>query len=219
MNEARIIVFDLETTDVDTETCQIVQFAAVSLDPRTLQYSEHDTFESFARPTNFDDIPEDNIDFHCRVRDINKDELMKLWREAPDFKDVWMEFVDFVNSQNPSGGFWTRPVAAGYNIRGYDLPIINRFCKQYGPKDGKGRPKLFNNVQFFDVMDMVQFWFENSRIVNNYKLDTVREKMGMSKEGSHDALQDVIDTAELLKKFLNLHRASYKRVRWPWRIK
>ena len=32
----------------------------------------------------------------------------------------------------------TAPIAGGKNIRGFDIPIFDRLCKQYGFTDGKG---------------------------------------------------------------------------------
>jgi hypothetical protein len=37
-------------------------------------------------------------------------------------------------------------------------------------------------------------------------LDTVREYLGISKDGAHDALKDVKDCAMILTRFMRLHR-------------
>jgi DNA polymerase III epsilon subunit-like protein len=43
-------------------------------------------------------------------------------------------------------------------------------------------------------------------------MDTLRERMGLSKENAHDALQDVKDTANIFIKLLKTHRAVYQNI-------
>ncbi len=42
----------------------------------------------------------------------------------------------------------------------------------------------------------------------------MREYFGLSKEGGHDALKDVKDTAELLIRFMRLHRNTAAKVKF-----
>ena len=43
-------------------------------------------------------------------------------------------------------------------------------------------------------------------------MDTLRERIGLSKENAHDALQDVKDTANIFIKMLKTHRAVYQNI-------
>jgi hypothetical protein len=44
-------------------------------------------------------------------------------------------------------------------------------------------------------------------------MDSMRERMGLSKENAHDALQDVKDTANILIKFMKTHRTVYRNLK------
>ena len=41
----------------------------------------------------------------------------------------------------------------------------------------------------------------------------MRERMGLSSENAHDALQDVKDTANIMIKFMKTHRAVYRNLK------
>ena len=45
-------------------------------------------------------------------------------------------------------------------------------------------------------------------------MDTLRERMGLSTENAHDALQDVKDTANLMIKFMKLHRRIAPKIKF-----
>ena len=55
-------------------------------------------------------------------------------------------------------------------------------------------------------MNVVFYWFEGNNELKNYTLDNLRDYMGLSKEGAHDALKDVKDTAQIMIRFMKLHR-------------
>ena len=44
-------------------------------------------------------------------------------------------------------------------------------------------------------------------------MDNLRDRMGMSKDNAHDALQDVKDTANIMIKFMKTHRAVYRNLK------
>jgi exonuclease I len=99
----------------------------------------------------------------------------------------------------------------GYNSDGFDYHIVHRLCcsapYNYGPVDDKSlRNKLFHPIHYVDVMKYVWAWTENNVDITSISLDTVREWMGISKVGAHEALKDVRDTAEIFIKFMKLHR-------------
>ena len=49
--------------------------------------------------------------------------------------------------------------------------------------------------------------------IKTRSMDSIRERMGMSSENAHDALQDVKDTANLMIKFMKTHRAVYRNLK------
>ena len=55
-------------------------------------------------------------------------------------------------------------------------------------------------------MDDVWLWTEGDPNVKSISMDALRERMGLSSDNAHDALQDVKDTANILIKFLKFQR-------------
>ena len=188
----------------------------MALHPRKLTVQPGGYFESKIRCINdddkavaagFDPIEEKALEVTGRTRkDIGTGPLPKT---------VWKKFAQFCDKFNFKGTQWTAPVAAGYNINGFDMPIVERMCKMYGPIDEKrGRQKIFNQIFTMDLMPHVYCWFENNQDVKGYSMDYLRDYFGISKENAHDALQDVKDTANILIKFLLLQRNLSKKIRF-----
>ena len=55
-------------------------------------------------------------------------------------------------------------------------------------------------------------WTEGDPSVKSISMDSLRERMGLSGENAHDALQDVKDTANIFIKMLKTHRAVYQNI-------
>ncbi len=203
MDNRNICVFDYETTGRDKNKCEITQIGGCIIDRWKLETI--DTFKSMAKPLDFDAIEEEAL----QVTGITREQL----EEAPNIKIVWSNFTNWVQKYNKSkngNNSFMAPIAAGYNITGYDLPITDRYCKKYGPWDEKWQTqKLFNPVYKIDVMDHMWFWTENNAEVKSLKLTSICEWMGFTKaeiEGAHDALQDVKNTAKILIRLLKMER-------------
>lgn len=207
MNYNTIVVFDFETGSVDPQNTIPLSLGAKAYNPRSLKPIPDGEFYSLMRPAN--DAEYASIqDEALKVNNLKIEEI----REAPDREQVWKRFAAFVNSHNKKGTPWFAPIAAGHNIKGFDLIIHQRLCQQYGMVDKEGRQTLFNRRDQFDLLDPCFMWFENSKEPANFKLDTLREFFGMSKENAHNAIQDVRDTGDILMRFLQLHRSFTGRV-------
>ena len=63
-----------------------------------------------------------------------------------------------------------------------------------------------------DIMDNVFLWTEGDPSVRSISMDSLRERMGLSTENAHDALQDVKDEANIFIKLLKTHRAVYQEI-------
>tara|TARA_Y100000356_G_C11062480_1_gene184604 strand:- start:206 stop:451 length:246 start_codon:yes stop_codon:yes gene_type:complete len=61
-----------------------------------------------------------------------------------------------------------------------------------------------------DVMDNIFMWTEADPDIRSISMDSLRDRMGLSKDNAHDALQDVKDTANIMIKFMKTHRAVYR---------
>lgn len=78
----------------------------------------------------------------------------------------------------------------------------------------EGKSSLFYPRDVLDIMNLIFYWFENNNELKNYTLDNLRDYLGISKEGAHDALKDVNDTAAITIRFLKLHRNLSQKVKF-----
>jgi DNA polymerase III epsilon subunit-like protein len=206
------IVFDWETGSRNPHKTQPTQIAAIALDGRNL--SVKGTFNSEICPILDDEKAIANgvdpiEDGALKVTGKTREALA----EAPSLKSVWSKFTKFVDQYNWKGEPFFAPIPVGYNIIGFDMIIINRLCNEFGPWDkAKNHQKLFSKVYKVDLMDNVFMWTESDPSFKSISMDSLRERMGLSFENAHDALQDVKDTANIFIKLLKTHRAVYQNI-------
>jgi DNA polymerase III epsilon subunit-like protein len=199
VNSKPLICFDFETGGLDTATCEVLQVACVAVDPRSLEIIPGSEFNSYIKP-----LDRANVD--AGALKVNKitDEIMEA---APPLDVVWPQFAAHVLRFNPKGkSEFTAPIPAGKNIRSFDLPILQRLCEKYKFVDKRGRQHLFSNRTVVDLEDVLFHWFESCGELGSYKMDDVRDYFGMSSEKAHDALQDVLDTANIITRFMKYQR-------------
>ena len=209
-----IIMFDFETGGRNPLKCQPTQIAAIALDGRNFRMKGE--FNSLMRP-----ILDDDKAIAAGVDPV-EDEALKVTRKtreelakAPLPKGVWKKFCTFVNKYNWKGTPYFAPIPAGFNILGYDMKIVDRLCKEYGPYDDKRQgQKLFHQIYKIDVMDDVWLWTEGDPNVKSISMDSLRERMGLSADNAHDALQDVKDTANIFIKLQKSRRAVYRNMKF-----
>jgi DNA polymerase III epsilon subunit-like protein len=206
------IIFDFETGSRNPHKTQPTQIAAIALDGRNLAVKGQ--FNSEIKP-----ILEDELALAAGLDPI-EDEALKITgktREAlsnaPSLKAVWSKFTKFVDQYNWKGDAFFAPIPVGFNIIGFDMHIVNRLCKEFGPWDKeREHQKLFSKVYKIDIMDNVFAWTESDPSVRSISMDSLRERMGLSKENAHDALQDVKDEANIFIKLLRTHRSVYQNI-------
>jgi len=207
------IVFDFETGSRNPRKTQPTQLAALALDGRNFKLKG--SFNSEIRPV-LDDEKAIEMGF-----DPLEDEALKITgktrealAKAPMPKTVWKKFCNFVDQYNWKSTQFFAPIPAGFNIIGFDMIIIDRLCKAYGPYDKeRGQQKLFNKIYKVDMMDNMFMWTEGDPSIKSISMDSLRDRMGLSKENAHDALQDVKDTANIMIKFMKTHRAVYRNLK------
>ncbi len=196
INTNHYAFFDFETGGIDVNSTEPVEIAVKLYNAYTLEPFPDGEFSSLCRPEKMELVSEEAL----AVNKIKREDIEK----APPIKLVWQELVEFVSRFNSKKNDWCSPIPAGYNIVDFDLPILRRMNAAHGPKGDK--TVLFNTYKRFDLRDTLFLWFENSKQPENFKLDTLRDYFGISKNDSHRALKDVIDTAEISIRFLKLHR-------------
>ena len=209
-----IIVFDFETGGRNPMRCQPTQIAAIALDGRNFRLKGE--FNSMMRP-----IIDDDKALAAGVDPLEEGALKVTGQtraklaKAPLPKGVWKKFCAFVNKYNWKGTPYFAPIPAGFNILGYDMHIVNRLCKEFGPWDDKRQQqKLFHQIYKIDVMDDVWLWTEGDPNVKSISMDSLRERMGLSSENAHDALHDVKDTANIFIKLQKSRRAVYRNMKF-----
>ena len=76
------------------------------------------------------------------------------------------------------------------------------------------KPRGTDGDKEIDVMDDVWMWTEGDPNVKSISMDSLRERMGLSSENAHDALQDVKDTANIWIKLQKSRRAVYRNMKF-----
>lgn len=223
-NFQKICVFDLETDGSNPDKCSPVQIAALIIDPIKLEIVKNSEFNIMMKPEalelNKDYKYEDSdvLDFHAKVRSCGKEDILKSWHENKDQKSAWDMFVSYLEMyhtrSNSKKSCFSAPIAAGFNINRFDLRIIERLSLKYNNLNKEGRSSLFYPRDVIDLMNVLFYWFENNNELKNYTLDNLRDYLGISKDGAHDALKDVQDTANIIIKFMKLHRNLSHKVKF-----
>jgi len=217
MNYRDYIVYDFETTSPNPLTTQPVQIAAVVVHGRKLEIKKGSQFESLMKPY----LTQEECDKHGV--DMLEDgavavhgKTAEMLAEAPSTEAVWKNFTEYVKQYNFKSSNFTAPIAVGYNITNFDNPIVDRLCTKdpynFGPLDKKGRQDVFNNIHSLDMLDFMFTMFENNKEVHSLSADNlIRGHMGYSKGRAHDAMSDVMMTAELFCKMMRMLRTLASR--------
>lgn len=217
MNYRDYIVFDFETTSANPLATQPVQIAAVAVHGRKLEIKEGSEFQSLIKPI-FDEAECDRLGVDS-LQDgavAKHGKTKEMLEEAPTIQSVWPNFVEYVNQYNYRGGNFTAPIAVGYNIRGFDMKIVDRICGSdpynLGPTNKGGGQDLFNKIHIIDLMDLMFIFFESNKDVNSLSADNlIRGYFGYDKGQAHDAMSDVIMTAELFCRSMKMMRGISSR--------
>lgn len=211
MNTSQYILFDLETSGISTETAQIVQIGAITIDGRRMEIIEGSEFDILIKPLYGEECAQAGLqELTDGAINIHKKGHALLAEKGVSLETGLSSFVSYVNAQNYSKTKWKAPIPAGYNIVNYDLPILWRDLKRTGLTDP------FHPSIKADVMQVMHMFFENDKNVHRLSADSlIRKHMGWKDKGeSHDALGDVIMTAELFIKSMRLIRKSVSTVKF-----
>lgn len=219
----KICVFDFETDGSDPDICSPVQLSAVIIDPIKLEIVDDSEFNVFFKPEVMEKDPKyeyttDILDFHARVKGCSQEDVYKQWQDYPSQEISWNLFTSYLDKYHCGNrkkkSVFSAPIAAGYNINRFDLRIINRLSKKYKNIEPKEEiSSLFYPRDVLDIMNLVFYWFESFNF-KSLSLDSVRDYLGINKEGAHDAIKDVKDCANILIRFLRLHRNLVKKIKF-----
>jgi DNA polymerase III epsilon subunit-like protein len=212
MNYRDFICFDFETTSKFAATTQPVQIAAVVIHGRKLEIKHGTEFQSLIRPIfdeekckklNLDPLTDDAVKKHGKTKE--------MLENAPSLESVWSNFTEYCKQFNTGNSNFTAPIATGYNIVNFDMPIVERICckepYKYGPSNKENRQDLFSIINVIDMYPFMFSFFENDKEVSSLSADNlIRGHMGYSKGTAHDAMSDVMMTAELFCRTMKFIR-------------
>lgn len=227
MNKNKICVFDFETDGSDPSICSPVQLAAVMVDPVNLEIIKDSEFNINFKPEVLEQdenyvYTTDILDFHSKVKGCSKDAVLNSWKTHPKQQQAWDMFVNYLNkyhSRSSKKSQFSAPIAAGYNINRFDMVIVDRLSNKYKNTNKEGKTDLFYPRDVLDGINLIFYWFENNEEIKSYALDNLRDYFGINKEGAHDALKDVQDTANILIRFLKLHRNLSAKIKFKGAFK
>lgn len=217
----KICVFDFETDGSNPDVCSPVQLSAVMVDPIKLEVIASSEFNVHLKPerlekckATIDDHPytdSDILEWHGKVQGKTKEEILNSWINYPEQQHSWSQFTNYLSNYHYVGSGskktqFTAPVAAGYNILRFDLPIIDRLSVKYKNTNKENRTDLFHPRDKLDIMHIVYLWLKDIPELKSISLDSIREYLGIDGTNAHDAVKDVKDCAEILIRFLRLHK-------------
>lgn len=222
MNYNKICVFDFETDGSNPAECSPVQIAAVMVDPINLEIIPNSEFNCNFKPEVMEKDPKyeyttDILDFHAKVKGCSKQDVYAEWSKYPKQELSWKMFLDYLDKyhlKRKTKTQFSAPIAAGYNIYRFDLPIVQRMSIKYKNTNKEGNSSVFYPRDVVDMINLVYYWFGHTNELKSFTLDSLRDYLGISKDGAHDAIKDVKDTADILIRFLKLHRNLSEKIQF-----
>lgn len=228
MTTNTICVFDFETDGSDPNVCSPVQLSAIMIDAQRLEIIKDSEFNAFLKPERieqskaevevsiYDDS--DILEWHGKIKGIDKSQVLENWKNYPDQRHTWQQFLGYLDNYHlknrKTKSQFSAPIACGYNIVRFDMKIINRLSHKYGNVNKENNTNIFHPRDQIDLMNVSWLWFENISDIKSLALDNLREYLGIDKTNAHDALKDVKDCAEMLIRFLRLHRSLSSKIKF-----
>lgn len=222
-----ICVFDFETDGSDPTVCSPVQLSALMVDTQRLEIIKNSEFNTFLKPERLESTKSvdesiysdsDILEWHGKIKGVDKSEIFNSWLKYPEQKHTWQQFVSYLDNYHTNvrknKSQFSAPIACGYNIIRFDMKIINRLSNKYGYTNKENITNLFHPRDQIDLMNIAWLWFENLSDIKSLSLDNLRDYLGIDKTNAHDALKDVKDCAEILIRFLRLHRKLSSKIKF-----
>lgn len=223
-----ICVFDFETDGSDPTTCSPVQLSAVIVDTQRLEIIKDSEFNTYLKPEKIEDAKSsvdmsvygdsDILEWHGKVKGVDKTEIFNSWLKYPEQKHSWQQFISYLDNYHlknrKSKSQFSAPIACGYNIIRFDMKIVHRLSNKYGNINKENNTNIFHPRDQIDLMNIAWLWFENLSDIKSLSLDNLREYLGIDKTNAHDAIKDVKDCAEILIRFLRLHRNLSSKIKF-----
>jgi hypothetical protein len=208
-------VFDLETDSLDTAIASPVEVACAMIDPFSIELIDGSEFQSFMKPPGIEDRNKymsnpaiaSTVKWHSGQENCSIDDILDKWSNYPEQSVVWNLFAQHLSKYNRRQSQWDAPIPAGQNIRAFDLPIVERLNEKYKIK------KLFHKAEVCDLRDITFLWLRWDADLTSRSMDNLRKYFNVKSRGkAHTAMADVYEEAELIIRFLKLHKDLFSRI-------
>lgn len=222
-----ICVFDFETDGSDPSVCSPVQLSAVIVDTNRLEIIKDSEFNVFLKPERLEkqtnpDLTvysdSDILEWHAKIKNTTPENILSAWTEYPEQKHSWKQFINYLDNYHSNikknKSQFSAPIACGYNIVRFDMKIINRLSNKYGNINKENITNIFHPRDQIDLMTVTWLWFESLPEIKSLALDNLRDYLGIDKTNAHDAIKDVKDCANMLIRFLKLHRKLTSKIKF-----
>ena len=225
-----ICVFDFETDGSDPSVCSPVQLSAVIVDTQRLEIIKDSEFNAFLKPERIENTKanldmsiysdSDILEWHGKIKGISKEEVFDKWTQYPDQKHSWQQFLNYldsyhaISSNKKTKSQFSAPKASGYNIVRFDMKIIQRLSLKYGNLNKENNTDIFHPRDQIDIMNITWLWLHDIPEIKSLSLDNLRNYFGIDSTNAHDAMKDVEDCADILIRFLRLHRKLGKKIKF-----
>lgn len=192
----RLVSIDVETTGLDPEHCQIIEFAAVCFDPQPLLAVDGHVNEKGRRWTQFEGlIHHDRIVGEPFALQLNREILSELAGTKATHRTIYpnaealvVDFGVWLIEQGFGPEREKRAFATGKNYGTFDLQFLKRV---------PGWSKLPFNPRVLDVGSLC-FNPADGYLPN---LQQCLESVGIRKEITHRAIDDARDVATVVSRF------------------
>jgi len=180
----KVLWFDTETTGLDAEKNDIIQFAAmVEIDKIIV-----DEFQIKMQPIDYENISPKALEVHG-----NTIEDLKSFIPAKDgYREIYLFLNKHIDRFNKTDKF----LSAGQNVR-FDIDFLRaNFIKNNNNYFG-----AYFDYHFLDLQSVTALAVRNG-LINpmSYKLVDVAFCVGVSLENAHDAIADIKATREVFLK-------------------
>lgn len=175
-----IVVFDTETTGLDTLNDDVIQIAAVRI-REGKKAGEVDIYINTDK----------DISATQKVHKITRE---KLDSDGVSHKDGIQQFIDFCGENS---------ILVAHNLN-YDFNILTQNYKRHVSEGLAFADVLGGKENFFDSLTFVRQIYPKSKNkdLKNYKLETLLDYLKLEGENNHNALFDTRATANLVIRLL-----------------
>lgn len=191
---ARIMLFDTETTGLDFDRCAVISFSATILDATLTQTVRSTTI--YAQPfVGADVVPE-----AVKINGYNPE----LWttRGAIQGEDLAAAILDFIGTKDQNG---VRLMMAGHNVS-FDIDMLKATMRRSGKLKEFSAAVDFRSLDTVTLTMLFDLVMQGSLQSTPYKLTTLTERFGVPHGNAHDAESDRDACGNLIGKLVGLLR-------------